>query len=92
MQTENESKIDIEYIKKYIADNRDTLTIDYHDGRWIVENTSYANPNVNGPNPTVKISGVGTTLETALDNFAYWYKISLGANKISNWEDYRDYF
>lgn len=91
MQAENERVIDTEYIKKYILHNKDTITIDYHDGRWIVENTSYAHPNENGINPTVKVSGVGTTLEVALDNFAYWYKISLGTSKI-NMEDLNDYF
>lgn len=91
MQAENEKLIDTEYIKKYIIDNKDTITIDYHDGRWIVENTSYVHLNANGVNPTVKVSGVGTTLEVALDNFAYWYKISLGTSNI-NTEDYNDYF
>lgn len=92
MQTENESKIDIEYIKKYILDNRDTITIDYHGDSWIVENSSALYLKANGAKPTVRVSGVGSTLEMALDNFAYWYKIAVGSNKVSNLEDYRDYF
>lgn len=91
MLAENEKLIDTEYIKKYILDNKDTIIIDYHDGRWIVENAAYVHLNANGVNPTVKVSGVGTTLEVALDNFAYWYKISLGTSNI-NTEDYNDYF
>ena len=82
-------RIDTENIKKFIRDNRDTITIDYSGGSWIVENTSF----VAGNNPPVKISGVASTLEDALDNFAYhFHKLNYKHIDEALKEEYHDYY
>lgn len=94
----NEERFQLKMIKKlqdFVSLEQDGIIIDFIHGNFVVENKTF----VEGKQTSLKIQGIGFTLDLAIDNFIYNWELSKtnkkkqysNENDYSLYEQYRSY-